>query len=80
MQPDGMHPRVIRELASITQMLHHLEAAWQAGKFPDDGGKKQMLKLSSRSTRMTTWGTTGQLTLVSGKVMEQVFLEGVPAT
>lgn len=26
MQPDGMHTREIRELASITQMLHHLEA------------------------------------------------------
>lgn len=68
MQPDGMHPRVIRELASITQMLHHLEAAWWAGKFPDDGEKKQTLKPSSRSTGTIIWGTTGQLTLVSGKV------------
>lgn len=66
MQPDGMHPRVIRELASITQMLHHLMM----------GGKKQTLKPSSRSTRTKIWGTTGQLTLVSGKVMEQVSCKG----
>lgn len=28
MQPDSRHPREIRELAGITQILRHLEAAW----------------------------------------------------
>lgn len=36
MQPDGMHSRITRELASVTQMLHYLEAAWWADQLPDD--------------------------------------------
>lgn len=37
MKPDGMHSRITRELASATQMLHYLEAAWWADRLPDDG-------------------------------------------
>lgn len=79
MQPDGMHPRVIRELTSITQMLHHLEAAWWAGKFPDNGGKEANIEAIFKH-KDKNLGNYRPVDLSLWESYGASLLEGVPAT
>jgi len=78
MGPDGMHPRVLRELADvIAEPLSIIfERSWRTGEVPKDWRKANVTPISKRARRRTR-GTTGPVSLTSipGKVMEQLILE-----
>ncbi|KFP54076.1 RNA-directed DNA polymerase from mobile element jockey, partial [Cathartes aura] len=78
MGPDGMHPRVLRELADVIArpLLIIFDRSWRLGQVPEDWKKaivtpvfKKGKKEDSESYRMVS------PTLIPGKVMEQIILE-----
>jgi len=56
---DGVHPRVLRELAEgVAELLSIIfENSWLSGDFPDDW-KMSSLSFTRKGARRT-WGTTG---------------------
>ncbi|KFP33183.1 RNA-directed DNA polymerase from mobile element jockey, partial [Colius striatus] len=77
MGPDGMHPRVLRELADvIAEPLSIIfEQSWRTGEVPEDWRKanvtpgfKKGMKNDRGNYRLVS------LTSIPGKVMEQLIL------
>ena len=58
---DGMHPRVLKELADvIAEPLSIIfERSWRTGEVPEDWRKANVTQ-SSKTARRSTQGTTGR--------------------
>jgi len=78
MGPDGMHPRVLRELENvIAEPLSIIfERSWRTGEVPEDW-RKAIVTLVFKKGRKEDPGNHRPVSLTSipGKVMEQLILE-----
>ncbi|GAB0208953.1 mitochondrial enolase superfamily member 1 [Grus japonensis] len=77
MGPDGMHPRVLRELADVIAKLLSIifERSWRTGEVPEDW-RKASVTLVFRKGKKEDPGNYRPVSLSSipGKVMEQLIL------
>jgi len=61
--PDGMHPRVVRELVDIIAepLSIIFERSWRTGEAPEDWGKASVTPIFKKGKkRRRTQGTTGR--------------------
>ncbi|KGL78634.1 hypothetical protein N309_08012, partial [Tinamus guttatus] len=78
MGPDGMHPRVLRELAEvIAEPLSIIfERSWRAEEVPEDWKKANVTPVFRKSKREEPGNYRPvSFTSVPGKVMEQLILQ-----
>ncbi|KFV85130.1 hypothetical protein N308_07876, partial [Struthio camelus australis] len=77
MGPDGMHPRVLRELADvITRPLSILlERSWRSGEVPEGWKKANVTPVFLKGKEEPGSYRPVSLTSIPGKVMEQLLLE-----
>ena len=73
---DGVHPRVLRELAEVVAELLSIifENLWLSGDVPDDW-KKSSLSFTRKGGRRNYRPVS--FTSVPGKIMEQILLEDI---
>ncbi|KFV77500.1 RNA-directed DNA polymerase from mobile element jockey, partial [Struthio camelus australis] len=78
MGPDGMHPRVLRELADVLArpLSIILERSWRSGEVPEAWKKASVTPVFPKGKEEEP-GNYGPVSLTSipGKVMEQLLLE-----
>jgi len=78
MGPDGMHPRVLRELADIIAepLSISFERSWRTGEVPEDWRKANVSPIFKKGKKEDP-GNYRPVSLASipGKVMEQLILE-----
>ncbi|KFP32754.1 RNA-directed DNA polymerase from mobile element jockey, partial [Colius striatus] len=78
MNPDGMHPRVLRELADVVAKPLSIifEQSWRTGEVPEDWRKANVTPVFKKS-RKDDPGNYRQVSLTSipGKVMVQLILD-----
>ncbi|KFV73012.1 hypothetical protein N308_11270, partial [Struthio camelus australis] len=78
MGPDGMHPRVLRELADVIArpLSILLERSWRSGEVPEDWKKASLTPVFQKGKKEEP-GNYRPVSLPSipGKVMEQLLLE-----
>jgi len=75
--PDGMHPRVLRELVDvIAEPLSNIfERSWRTGEVPEDWGKAIVTPVSKKGKKEDSGNYRPvSLTSIPGKVMEQLIL------
>ncbi|KFP28511.1 RNA-directed DNA polymerase from mobile element jockey, partial [Colius striatus] len=80
MVPDGMHPRVLRELADlIAKPLSIIfEQAWRTGEVPEDWRKANVNPVFKKGRKDDPGNyRLVSLTSIPGKVMEQLILNVV---
>ncbi|KFQ21607.1 hypothetical protein N331_10258, partial [Merops nubicus] len=81
MGPDGMHPRVLRELADVfaNPLSMIFEKSWQSGEIPGDWWKKGNIAPFFEKGRKAAPRNyqTVSLTSVPGKITEHSLLEGI---
>ena len=70
MEPDGVHPRVLKKLAEVVAepLSIIFEKSWLSGEVPDDWRKGLV-------TPIYKTGNKEDLTSVPGKIMEQIILD-----
>ncbi|KFV87109.1 hypothetical protein N308_06886, partial [Struthio camelus australis] len=76
--PDGIHPRVLRELADvITRPLSILfERSWRSGEVPEDWKKAVVTPVFQKGKKEEAGNSRPvSLTSLPGKVMEQLLLK-----
>jgi len=80
MGPDGMHPRVMRELADVTaeSLSIIFERSWRTGEVPEDWRKGNVTPVFKKGKKANLGNyRLICLTSIPGKVMEQLILEVV---
>ncbi|GAB0181455.1 mitochondrial enolase superfamily member 1 [Grus japonensis] len=80
MGPDGIHPRVLRELAEVlTKPLSIIyQQSWLTGKVPVDWKLANVMSIHKKSQKEDLGNyRCVSLTLVLGKVMEQIILSAI---
>ena len=80
MGPDGMHPRVLRELVDvIAEPLSIIfERSWRTGEVPEDWRKASVTPVFKKDKKEDPGNYRPvSLTCILGKVMEQLILEAI---
>ncbi|KFV78073.1 RNA-directed DNA polymerase from mobile element jockey, partial [Struthio camelus australis] len=78
MGPDGMHPRVLRQLADVIArpLSILLERSWRSGEVPEDWKKTNVTPVFKKGKKEESGNSRPvSLTSIPGKVMEQLILE-----
>ncbi|KFW79124.1 hypothetical protein N305_02329, partial [Manacus vitellinus] len=80
MGPDGIHPRVMRELAEeLAKPLSIIfQQSWLSGKVPDDWRLANVTPIHKKGCKQDPGNYRPvSLTLVPGRVMEQIILSAI---
>jgi len=80
MGPDGMHPRVLRDLADVIAepLFIIFERSWRTGEGPEDWRKASVTPIFKKGKKEDPGNYRPvSLTSIPGKAMEQLILEGI---
>ncbi|KFV75864.1 RNA-directed DNA polymerase from mobile element jockey, partial [Struthio camelus australis] len=78
--PDGMHPRVLRELADVIArpLSIILERSWQSGEVPEAWKKANVTPVFQKDKEEEPGNSRPvSLTSIPGKMMEQLMLDAI---